>query len=187
MFCPECRAEFRPGFTRCSDCNVPLVERLSVTHGHADREQVPRVAVLKEWGVIIVLPIMFLLLMILFAALRKNPFEIQIVSLVAYTGFVFLLVFCDTRSWKGYSLGEKVVRYIAFAEWRDGENALVGSVPVGVSNAGVDAVRIVINRGAAVRGRIIVEGKVAVAREMEVAIESRNPRQLGSCARSLDS
>jgi len=28
MFCPECRAEYRDGFTRCSDCDVDLVERL---------------------------------------------------------------------------------------------------------------------------------------------------------------
>src|SRR4051812_5543669 len=26
MFCPQCRVEYRPGFTRCSDCHVPLVE-----------------------------------------------------------------------------------------------------------------------------------------------------------------
>jgi hypothetical protein len=25
MFCPECKAEYRPGFTRCSDCGVDLV------------------------------------------------------------------------------------------------------------------------------------------------------------------
>ena len=25
MFCPLCQAEFRPGFTECSDCHVPLV------------------------------------------------------------------------------------------------------------------------------------------------------------------
>jgi len=25
MFCPVCRAEYRPGFTRCSDCEVGLV------------------------------------------------------------------------------------------------------------------------------------------------------------------
>jgi hypothetical protein len=25
MFCPNCRAEYRPGFTRCSDCGVDLV------------------------------------------------------------------------------------------------------------------------------------------------------------------
>jgi hypothetical protein len=26
MFCPNCGAEYRPGFTRCSDCDVELVE-----------------------------------------------------------------------------------------------------------------------------------------------------------------
>ena len=26
MFCPKCRAEYTPGFTRCTDCNVQLVE-----------------------------------------------------------------------------------------------------------------------------------------------------------------
>ncbi len=25
MFCPQCGAEFREGFTECSDCHVPLV------------------------------------------------------------------------------------------------------------------------------------------------------------------
>jgi hypothetical protein len=28
MFCPICRAEYRPGFTRCSDCEVELAEDL---------------------------------------------------------------------------------------------------------------------------------------------------------------
>ncbi len=28
MFCPLCTAEFRDGFTECSDCHVPLVARL---------------------------------------------------------------------------------------------------------------------------------------------------------------
>ena len=28
MFCPECKAEYRPGFTRCADCDVDLVENL---------------------------------------------------------------------------------------------------------------------------------------------------------------
>jgi hypothetical protein len=28
MFCPQCKAEYRPGFTRCSDCGVDLVDRL---------------------------------------------------------------------------------------------------------------------------------------------------------------
>jgi putative acetyltransferase len=25
MFCPQCRSEYRPGFTECSECHVPLV------------------------------------------------------------------------------------------------------------------------------------------------------------------
>ena len=29
MFCPECRAEYREGFTECSDCGLPLVRELS--------------------------------------------------------------------------------------------------------------------------------------------------------------
>lgn len=29
MFCPVCKVEYRPGFTRCSDCGVPLVDSLA--------------------------------------------------------------------------------------------------------------------------------------------------------------
>jgi hypothetical protein len=29
MFCPQCRVEYRPGFARCSDCEVDLVEELT--------------------------------------------------------------------------------------------------------------------------------------------------------------
>jgi len=28
MFCPRCKAEYRSGFTRCSDCDVELVDQL---------------------------------------------------------------------------------------------------------------------------------------------------------------
>jgi hypothetical protein len=28
MFCPRCKAEYRPGFTRCADCDVELVDQL---------------------------------------------------------------------------------------------------------------------------------------------------------------
>jgi hypothetical protein len=30
MFCPQCKAEYRVGFTRCSDCGVELVGQLPV-------------------------------------------------------------------------------------------------------------------------------------------------------------
>jgi hypothetical protein len=29
MFCPECKSEYRPDFTQCSDCDVDLVAELS--------------------------------------------------------------------------------------------------------------------------------------------------------------
>jgi len=28
MFCPKCLAEYRDGFTQCSDCQVPLIQEL---------------------------------------------------------------------------------------------------------------------------------------------------------------
>jgi hypothetical protein len=31
MFCPECKAEYRPGFRRCADCDVDLVTNLPET------------------------------------------------------------------------------------------------------------------------------------------------------------
>lgn len=34
MFCPECRAEYREGFTECSDCGVALVATLGPAGHH---------------------------------------------------------------------------------------------------------------------------------------------------------
>jgi len=39
MFCPQCKAEYRVGFTRCSGCDVELVEHLPVD---APAQDVPR-------------------------------------------------------------------------------------------------------------------------------------------------
>jgi hypothetical protein len=36
MYCPECRAEYRPGFTHCSDCDVALVEELPEEESSSD-------------------------------------------------------------------------------------------------------------------------------------------------------
>jgi hypothetical protein len=38
MFCPRCGAEYRPGFTECADCLVPLVDRLPHDEGPAERD-----------------------------------------------------------------------------------------------------------------------------------------------------
>ena len=37
MFCPQCRAEYREGFFRCSDCDIPLVDQLQADSCVADR------------------------------------------------------------------------------------------------------------------------------------------------------
>ena len=118
MFCPQCQAEYLPNVHRCSDCNVPLVERLPVAHGDSERTRVSDFVLFKEWGVFVVLPAMFLATMLVFIALRNNSFEIQTTSIIAYTGCVFFFVFCDAGSGraikakgtKGFSLGEKAVR-----------------------------------------------------------------------------
>jgi hypothetical protein len=118
MFCPQCQAEYLPRVRRCSDCDVPLVERLPAIHGDSKRTQVSGFELFKAWGVFIVIPVMVLATMLVFVALRDNPFEIQIASTIMYTGFVFFFVFCDAgpghaikaNGTKGFSLGEKAVR-----------------------------------------------------------------------------
>jgi len=42
--------------------------------------------------------------------LMNKPFGVQIVCLVADTEFVSFLVFCDSRSWRGYSLRNRTVQ-----------------------------------------------------------------------------
>ena len=34
MFCPQCRSEYREGFTRCADCDVELVPALPTGDAH---------------------------------------------------------------------------------------------------------------------------------------------------------
>jgi hypothetical protein len=66
-----------------------------------------RVERLITWVGVVTAGMTLFLLAIL---LVHKPFGIQIVSLVAYTEFVFFLVFCDSRAWHGYSLRNKRVQ-----------------------------------------------------------------------------
>ena len=50
MFCPDCGAEYRPGFTRCSDCDVALAERLEETEIHTNKPLVSGAAELLWTG-----------------------------------------------------------------------------------------------------------------------------------------
>src|SRR5271156_6489420 len=118
MFCPRCQAEYLPHVHRCSDCDEPLVERLPATHSVSDRTRVSGFVLFKELGAFIVIPVMVLATMLVPVTLRDNPFEVQIGSLIMYTGFVFFFVFCDAgpgraikaKGTKGFSMGEKAVR-----------------------------------------------------------------------------
>jgi hypothetical protein len=63
---------------------------------------------------------MFLATMLVPITLRNNPFQIQVASIIMYTGFVFFFVFCDAgpgknysmkaKGTKGFSLGEKAAQ-----------------------------------------------------------------------------
>src|SRR5580692_12909350 len=43
MFCPDCKSEYRPGFTHCSDCDVDLVAALPGPQSHASLSKLKRV------------------------------------------------------------------------------------------------------------------------------------------------
>jgi hypothetical protein len=119
MFCPRCQVEYLPHVHSCSDCGAPLVKRPAASHRETERTRVSGFVLFKEWGAFIVIPVIFLATVLIFVALKNNPFEIQIASMVWYTGLVFFFVFCDAGPGKaiikakgttGFSLGEKAVR-----------------------------------------------------------------------------
>jgi len=69
-----------------------------------------KVSLVKEFGVFPGLPIASVLVLLLYVPLVHKPFATQTITVLEYTVLVFVLVFCDTRGFKGYSLGQKAVR-----------------------------------------------------------------------------
>jgi hypothetical protein len=118
MFCPQCEAEYLPPIPRCSDCDMPLVEHLPVTHRDSDRKKVFGFAFFKENGALIGIPVVILATLLVPVTVGVDLLGIQIASIIFYTGSVFLHLFCDLgpggwaarKGTKGFSLGEKAVR-----------------------------------------------------------------------------
>jgi putative signal transducing protein len=49
MFCPRCKAEYRVGFTRCNECDLPLVYRLPPEHQDIS-EMEPELVVVRTYN-----------------------------------------------------------------------------------------------------------------------------------------
>ncbi len=49
MFCPQCKAEYRAGFVKCSDCDVELVEQLSVDAEPISQTDHPQLVVVRTY------------------------------------------------------------------------------------------------------------------------------------------
>src|SRR5262245_3917962 len=49
MFCPQCKAEYRAGFTKCSDCDVDLVKELPVDPQPISETEHPQLVVVRTY------------------------------------------------------------------------------------------------------------------------------------------
>jgi len=47
MFCPQCKDEYREGFTECADCQIPLVSELPLSESNDEQKAVDLVEVLS--------------------------------------------------------------------------------------------------------------------------------------------
>jgi hypothetical protein len=70
----------------------------------------PQVSLAKAALTLVVVMIVLLGTFLLVILLDGRPFELQTISLIVDTEFVFFFVFCNSRSWRGYSLRNKTVR-----------------------------------------------------------------------------
>jgi hypothetical protein len=81
MFCPNCKLEYRAGFTRCSDCGNELVETLSAE----DFAALPGSEPVHVHFLAYVLPAIFTIyLVVLFLSLQKSPGGLRIILPFAF-------------------------------------------------------------------------------------------------------
>lgn len=120
MYCPKCRAEYREGFTRCSDCGLDLVEVLpppsSESSGVAEYERPDRAP--TRYFLAWLLPMC--VYGGLFCAIGLKPVLLQNVFIVILLFFLHLSL-VSGQFWMLY----QSVRY----ERRVGRYALLSFVP----------------------------------------------------------
>jgi hypothetical protein len=117
MVCPQCRAEYRPGFTRCSDCDVELVETSPIPEekdplsSRNDRPDQAPPAYFLAWF----LPFSLFALLVLAAAIRPSIFKNPVVSV---TLFISMFVSSIGSYWMLYQsirFERRVLRYAALS------------------------------------------------------------------------
>jgi hypothetical protein len=120
MFCPICRAEYRPGFGRCSDCGVDLVELLpppearDAETARNERPELAPPAHFPAWF----LPLMCFVVLVGGVSIRPELFKSECIAAALY----FLVL---AQNVGGYWMLYQAVRY----ERRLGKYVLLSLVP----------------------------------------------------------
>jgi hypothetical protein len=106
MFCPNCRAEYRPGFARCSDCDVELVENLPPPNTQDpdlkenERPDLASTRFFLAWF------IPMCIYLVLFFGVRVRPFLFQNIYIA-----VFFVCFTFIANIGGFWMIYQAVRY----------------------------------------------------------------------------
>jgi hypothetical protein len=120
MFCPNCRAEYRRGFTRCSDCGVDLVEVLPPPSfqdpevRESERPDLARTSHFLAWF----LPMLILVVFCFGVSVRP-----KLMGNIFFTVFLFCLMML--ANFGSYWMLYQAVRY----ERRVGRYVLLSFVP----------------------------------------------------------
>jgi hypothetical protein len=120
MYCPNCRAEYRAGFTRCSDCGVELLEGLpphrleDLEARENERPDLARASHFLAW---------FLPMLAYFVLLFGVSFRPGLLSNIFFAVFFLSLMFM--ANFGGFWMLYQAVRY----ERRVGRYVLLSFVP----------------------------------------------------------